>query len=133
MKEKEQRNQFVAMQVRLDKGVETVSIDELCEIRWQAAILYAQKSYKARQERKTPMAEFNKHRAIFCASKVWCSMGFTEYEVAEHVKVFTDTILRKGGTYSSVTDYFCMIMKEDKMYPRADAKAEDIDGGVLHG
>ena len=132
MTEKEQQNQVIAMQVRMSKGAEVVSIAELCEIRWQAAILYAQKSYKARQERKTPMAEYNKHCAIDCASKAWHSMGFTENEVAEHIKAFTDTILRKGGTYSSVTDYFCVIMNEDKMYPRADAKAEFMDGDVLN-
>lgn len=133
MTEKEQQNQVIAMQVRLGKGMEAVSISELCEIRWQAAIMYAQKSHKALQERKTPMAEYNKHLAIDCASKVWRSMGFTENEVTEHLKAFTDTILCKGGTYKSVTDYFCMVIKEDKMYPRADANANGIEEGVFHG
>lgn len=33
-------------------GTENVSIQELCEVRWQSAVMYAQKSYRARSEKK---------------------------------------------------------------------------------
>lgn len=101
-------------------GMETVSVNELCELRWQAAIVYAQKSYKARSERNNGRAEHNKTLSISAASNVWYAMGFTENEVTEHRVIFTNTILSKGGTPESVIDYFKTLMKENKMYPRAD-------------
>ncbi len=101
-------------------GMETISINELCEIRWQAAILYAQKSYRARSERNNARAESNKTLSLSEASNIWHAMGFTENEVTEHRIIFTNTILSKGGTPESVVDYFTDLMKENKMYPRAD-------------
>lgn len=101
-------------------GTECVSVNELCEIRWQAAIMYAQKSYKARSERNNAMAEHNKTLSLSAASNIWHAMGFTENEVTEHRIIFTNTILSKGGTPESVVDYFTALMKENKMYPRAD-------------
>ena len=117
--------EIIRMQERMN-GTECVSVNELCEIRWQAAIMYAQKSYKARSERNNAMAEHNKTLSLSAASKVWDAMGFTENEVIEHKVIFTNTILSKGGTYASVGDYFSEIMKGDKMYPRADHQAEGI-------
>lgn len=107
------------MQERLN-GTENVSIQELCEVRWQSAVMYAQKSYRAQSEKKTSFAEHFKLLSLGTASKVWYAMGFTENEVTEHRVIFTNTILRKGGTYSSVTDYFTDIIKANKYYPRAD-------------
>ena len=101
-------------------GMETISINDLCEIRWQAAILYAQKSYRARSERNNARAEYNKTLSLSEASNIWHAMGFTENEVTEHRIIFTNTILSKGGTPESVADYFTDLMKENKMYPRAD-------------
>ena len=110
------------MQERMDE-TETVSINELCEIRWQAAIMYAQKSYKARSDKNNAMAEYNKTLSLNAASKIWHDMGFTENEVTEHRIIFTNTILSKGGTPASVTDYFSILVNENKMYPRADQQA----------
>lgn len=107
-------------------GMETISINELCEIRWQAAILYAQKSYRARSERNNARAEYNKTLSLSEASNIWHAMGFTENEVTEHRIIFTNTILSKGGTPESVVNYFTDLMKENKMYPRADQKTEKI-------
>ena len=130
MNEQQEKNVLIAMQMRMSK-YETVNVGVLCEIRWQAAILYAQKYYKARQERQTTKAEFNKHSALSLVSEVWHSMGFTENEVTEHMKVFTDTILRKGGTYASVGDYFREIIKTSKMYPRADGECNIVPVEVV--
>lgn len=116
-KEELQLKSMMNVQVRLKRS-ELVNVSELCEVRWQAAILYAQKSYSARQERKTSMATYNKTAAIYNAKEVWNAYGFSENEVVEHIKIFEDTILRKGGTYASVTDYFVAIAKADAMYPR---------------
>lgn len=106
-------------------GMETVSVNELCEIRWQAAIMYAQKSYRARNERNHSLAEHHKALALTEASKIWQYMGFTECEIIEHKVIFANTILSKGGTYSSVSDYFIVLMKENKMYPRIDQQTEN--------
>ena len=110
------------MQERMNE-TETVSINELCEIRWQAAIMYAQKSYKARSDKNNAMAEYNKTLSLNAASNIWHDMGFTENEVTEHRIIFTNTILSKGGTPASVTDYFSILVNENKMYPRADQQA----------
>lgn len=106
------------------KETEIVSYGELSEIRWQAAIIYAQKYYKARNERNHPVADYNKIRAITEASKVWQYLGFTENEVIEHKLIFTNTILSKGGTYESVGDYFMVLHNENKMSPKALLKEE---------
>lgn len=113
------------MQERMN-GTESISVNELCEIRWQAAIMYAQKSYKARSERNNALAEHNKTLSLGTASNVWYAMGFTENEVTEHRVIFTNTILSKGGTHASISDYFDILKKESKMYPRADHQAEGI-------
>lgn len=110
------------MQERMNE-TETVSINELCEIRWQAAIMYAQKSYKARSDKNNAMAEYNKTLSLNAASNIWHDMGFTENEVTEHRIIFTNTILSKGGTHASVNDYFSTLLNENKMYPRADQQA----------
>ena len=104
-------------------GLESISVNELCEIRWQAAIMYAQKSYKARSDKNNARAEYNKTLSLNAASNVWYDMGFTENEVTEHRIIFTNTILSKGGTPASVTDYFSILVNENKMYPRADQQA----------
>jgi len=101
-------------------GTENVSIQELCEVRWQSAVMYAQKSYRARSEKKTSFAEHFKMLSLGMASKVWYAMGFTENEVTEHRVIFTNTILSKGGTCSSVAEYFKVINETNKVYPRAD-------------
>lgn len=110
------------MQERMDE-TETVSINELCEIRWQAAIMYAQKSYKARSDKNNAMAERNKTLSLNAASNVWYDMGFTENEVTEHRVIFTNTILSKGGTHASVNEYFSTLLNDNKMYPRAYQQA----------
>lgn len=112
------------MQERMN-GTESISVNELCEIRWQAAIMYAQKSYKARSERNNALAEHNKTLSLGTASNVWYAMGFTENEVTEHRVIFTNTILSKGGTHASISDYFDILKKESKMYPRADQQTEN--------
>ena len=110
------------MQERMNE-TETVSINELCEIRWQAAIMYAQKSYKARSDKNNAMAERNKTLSLNAASNVWYDMGFTENEVTEHRVIFTKTILSKGGTHASVNEYFSTLLNDNKMYPRAYQQA----------
>ena len=112
------------MQERMNR-TENVSVKELCEIRWQAAVMYAQKSYKARSEKNNAIAEYNKTLSLSTASGVWYDMGFTENEVIEHKVIFTDTILSKGGTHASVSDYFSVLLRENKMYPRADQQTND--------
>lgn len=112
------------MQERMNR-TENVSVNELCEIRWQAAVMYAQKSYKVRSEKNNAIAEYNKTLSLSTASGVWYDMGFTENEVIEHKVIFTDTILSKGGTHASVSDYFSVLLRENKMYPRADQTTND--------
>jgi hypothetical protein len=112
------------MQERMN-GTESVSVGELCEIRWQAAIMYAQKSYKARSEKNGAIADYNKTLSLGTASNVWYAMGFTENEVTEHKVIFTNTILSKGGTHASITDYFSELIKGNKMYPRAGQQTGD--------
>ena len=112
------------MQERMNR-TENVPVNELCEILWQAAIMYAQKSYKARSERNNAMAEHNKTLSLNAVSNVWHSMGFTENEVTEHKVIFTKTILSKGGTHESVSEYFSILIKDNKMYPRADQQPDN--------
>jgi len=100
---------------------ETVAISagELVELLWQASIVYAQKYYKAKAERKDAIRDYNKAAALGRAKQAWTIIGFSEYEVIEHVKIYEGTILRKGGTYASVDDYFTEVMKAGTYYPKS--------------
>ncbi len=113
-----EKQDLLNMEQRLEQNVE-VSAGELTELLWQASIMYAQKCYKAKSERKDAIRDFNRTAALGRAKQVWAMMGFSEYEVIEHVKIYEDTILRKGGTYESVGDYFKEVMKADTYYPKA--------------
>jgi len=113
-----EKKDLMNMEQRLNESV-AISAGELVELLWQASIVYAQKYYKAMTERKDAIKNYNRTSALGRAKQVWKIMGFSEYEVIEHIKIYENTILRKGGTYESVGDYFTEVMKADTYYPKA--------------
>lgn len=92
----------------------------------------AKKLFKTAEEILNGYEELNLKggRKVYLRGRA-LKMGFTENEVTEHMKVFTDTILRKGGTYASVNDYFREIIKTSKMYPRADGECNIVPVEVV--
>lgn len=120
-----EKQELLNMEQRLNENV-AISAGELVELLWQASIVYAQKYHKAIVERKDAIKNYNRTAALDRAKQVWMIMGFSEYEAIEHLKVYEKTILSKGGTYDSVSDYFKEIMEEGIYYPKA-SKIETVE------
>ncbi len=120
-----EKQDLLNMEQRLNESV-AISAGELVELLWQASIVYAQKYYKAKAKRKDAIKNYNRTAALGRAKQGWTMMGFSEYEVIEHVKIYENTILRKGGTYASVGDYFKEVMKADTYYPKV-SKIETVE------
>lgn len=97
---------------------EFVPLSEYCEIYWQAAIMYAQKYHRAMSNKEEDRANHFKTMALSTAMSVWCNIAnFSEKEMHKHVEIFSDTILRNGGSSSSVADYFVKVADAGCMYP----------------
>lgn len=92
------------------KDAAIIPIEDLSEIFWQAAINYASKYKYYKQKKAIASSDFNKERAKQLAVLVWQFLGFDEKDIKERQKIFENTILREGGTWKGVNDYFCDVL-----------------------
>lgn len=99
------------------KQSETIQRSELCEVYWQAAIMYCQKFSMAFRNGEQDRAQYMAAQANHAAEKVWTMMGFSEGEIQQHRAAFNLTIFIEGGSYESVTLYFEKVARLDTLYP----------------